>query len=383
MLDTAFPFWAEHGPAPEGGFYERLDLSGRGIAGEPSRVRLQARMVFTFALAAQLGWDRDRSRALAERGIATLTRHCRRPDGLYGTTVEPGRGLIDDTAQAYDTAFALLAFATAAHAFGSDSALAAGRAVGAAIDGILRYEDRDRNEDANGEGGAVSGFRERLPAPAIRAQNPHMHLTEASLAWFEATGDRDAADRAASIAAFVQERFFDDERGLLLEYAGDEVEQNLVEEQNHVEAGHMFEWTWILGRMRDLTGTAPLGWMRALHEGGMSIIAGHDFFPLSQHADGRVREAKQRLWGPTEKLKGHMALHRIEPSPDGLERIAQTAEDMFADHIDGALPGAWNDALGPDKQPIANDITPASGYHVFLALRELADFASELESGRL
>lgn len=359
MLDEAFPFWADRTPSPDGGFYERLDSEGCGISGEPSRVRLQARMVFTFALAAELGWDRARALELVERGIATLTRDCRRADGLYGTLVRPGNGLIDDTAQAYDTAFALLAFSYAYRVFALDTAREAGHAVNRAIEDVLRYADG-------------SGYRETLPAPPVRAQNPHMHLAEASLAWFDATDDGAARDRATAIADFVQGRFFDADADLLYEHAGDRAIEP------HVEVGHLFEWVWILGRMNALTDRDDGQWMRALHAGGVRLVGRHGFLPLSQYIDGSVREAKQRMWTVTEKLKGHIAYHRIAPSDAGLTMIAATAQTLFADHIESALPGAWNDALGPDKVSIDDAITPATGYHVFLALQELMRFADDL-----
>ncbi len=360
MMDQAFPFWAERTPDPAGGFHERLDLDGQPVTGEPSRVRLQARMAYTFALAADMGWDQEQARRLSLRGVDTLVQHCRREDGLFGKLVQPGRGLVDDTAEAYDTAFALLAFATVEKAFGS--AGEAGSALSQTIESLLRRETSE------------GGYRERLPAPQIREQNPHMHLTEASLAWFEATGDQHALDRAKTIIAFVREQFWDDASGLLLEYSGG------PSPDNRTEAGHMFEWVWILGRLRALTGEAPLGFMQALHSGGMRLLEGLDYLPLSQHCDGSVREAKQRTWGPTEKLKAHIAMWHAAPDDELLMLIANSAEGLFQDHVEQAIPGAWIDAIAPDRSPLITDITPATGYHIFLAFRELIDLSSELKA---
>ncbi len=361
MLEEAFPFWAERTPDPRGGFYEKLDLQGRGVDGLDSRVRLQARMVFTFALAADLGWDREKSLELAQRGIETLTRECRRSDGLYGRMVRTGAGLVDDAAETYDSAFALLAFATAYKVFGLTIADEAGRALSEAIERELSHP-----------GG---GYRERLPAPDIREQNPHMHLTEASLAWFEANpNDGGALERARHIVSFLRETFFDEESGLLLEYSGG------PSSENRVEAGHLFEWVWILGRLKDLTGEAPEDFAAALHEGAMRLLEGLDYLPLSQHCDGSVREAKQRTWGPTEKLKAHIALWRMRPSAELAGLVVETAQEMFTDHVDNALPGAWIDEIAPDGSSLITDITPATGYHIFLACKELILFADELES---
>ncbi|NVD44618.1 AGE family epimerase/isomerase [Qipengyuania atrilutea] len=360
MLDSAFPFWAERTPSPDGGFYERLDLTGEGIPGEPSRVRLQARMGFTFALAADLGWDRDRSIELTRRSVETLTRDCRREDGLYGAMVRPGSGLTDDTPETYDNAFALLAFATATRVFAMDEAREAGEALVAAIERELKRPETE------------GGYAERLPVPDVRTQNPHMHLTEASLAWYEATSDEASLKRAEDLAAFVHDHFYRADLGLLVEKSG------VPDAENHVEAGHLFEWVWILGRLRDLGGTPPEGFASNLHEGGMRLLEGLGYLPLSQGLDGSVREAFQRTWGPTEKLKGHIAHWREHPSPELAERIVATCEALFADHVDGALPGAWIDKVGPEKASLIEDITPATGYHIFLALQEFMAFAREI-----
>ncbi|MFZ1741234.1 MAG: AGE family epimerase/isomerase [Pontixanthobacter sp.] len=362
MLEEAFPFWAERTPDPAGGFYERLDLQGAPIAGELSRVRLQARMVFTFSLAAQLGWEPDRALAMVNRGIESLTQFCRRDDGLYGRIVQTGYGLVDDTAETYDTAFALLALSKAANQFGLEVAYDAGAALNLAIDRKLKLAGRE------------SGFRERLPAPLIREQNPHMHLTEASLAWFEATGDQAALDRALSIIDFVHAKFFNADTGILFEFSGG------AGPDNHIETGHLFEWVWILGRLRQVSPHSRQDFADALYDGGMRLLEGFDYLPLSQNCDGSVREAVQRTWGPTEKLKAHIAHWRVHPSDELAQLVIQTAQGLFADHVDHALPGAWVDAIAPDRRSMIKDITPATGYHIFLALQELIAFADELNT---
>lgn len=362
MLEQAFPFWAERAFSPDGGFVERLDLGGNPIHGEVSRVRLQARMVYTFSLAAMLGWDQTRSRSLVEHGLACLDEDCRRDDGLFGRLVMPGRGLTDDTAEAYDTAFALLAYATAYRAFALPQALASGEALNHVIDNVLV---RPADE---------GGFAEYLPAPIRREQNPHMHLTEASLAWHAATGDGTALQRAQSIAAFVQVRFFDAASGLLLEYDGG------PRPENRTEAGHMFEWIWILGQMERASGLSQHATMAKFHKGAKGLLHGLDYLPLSQHCDGTIREAVQRTWGPTEKLKAECALWRTAPSRGLLGQLADTAEQLFADHVEAAVPGAWIDRIAPDRSPMVEDITPATGYHIFLALNELIDLANDLKS---
>lgn len=361
MLEQAFPFWADRAPSPDGGFVERLDLSGNPVRGEASRVRLQARMVYIFALAAMLGWDRARAQALTEHGLACLDQDCRREDGLFGRMVVPGSGLVDDTAETYDTAFALLAYATAYRAFALPQALRSGALLNDTIETLLARPPEE------------GGYAERLPMPQRREQNPHMHLTEASLAWFAASGDERALHRAQACAEFVQRDFVDPASGWLLEYDGG------PGAENRTEAGHMFEWVWILGELQRASGAPQLDRMRGFHDGALRLVDGLGYLPLSQTCDGAVREAVQRTWGPTEKLKAHIALWRSAPSLALLGQIAETAEGLFADHVHGAVPGAWIDRIAPDRSPLIDDITPATGYHIFLAFKELIDLSAEMK----
>jgi len=54
-----------------GGFVERLDIEGRADRAEPRRVRVQARQIYSFAKAAQIGWYPE-GREIAMRGLDYL-----------------------------------------------------------------------------------------------------------------------------------------------------------------------------------------------------------------------------------------------------------------------------------------------------------------------
>ena len=362
MLNNAFPFWAERGVNPDGGFFERLDMDGFGIRDEDSRVRVQARMAISFTIAAELGWEPDRSKSLARRALDVLVNDCRRPDGLYGKMVRPSLGLTDDTAMAYDTAFALLSFAMAYRTFGWDSARDAGEQLSQAIDQHLMRTPE--------EGGAA----ETLPTPTIRTQNPHMHLTEASLAWFEVTGETRSLERAQSIVSFVESRFYRDDLGLLVE------EFDIPDQSNRAEAGHMLEWVWILGQMAKATRAKPHPLAAALYTKAQRLLDGLDYIPLAQDLDGKVLKAQQRSWSVAEKLKAHITIWRLDHDLEIAEQIVTAGKQMFADHIVGALPGAWVDEIDPNSNSLIKDITPATGYHVFQAFQELIRFSEEFSA---
>lgn len=358
MFEQAFPFWAEATVNPEGGFFERHDVDGQGILGEDSRVRLQARQTYCFALAADIGWNSEASRILVDRGLDVLIEDCRRPDGLYGTRVQPGTGLTNSSAETYDCAFALLAFATAWRVFRIDRARDAGFALRMAITQHLK-------NDARG------GYRERLPAPSIREQNPHMHLCETFLAWYEASGEQQSLQDAVDVAKFVQDKFWDCDKQILLEFGP-------TANNNHVEIGHLYEWVWILHRLCKLSGQPLMPFAHDLYAAALKWEARQSYLPLASHVDGSVKISKQRTWGLTEALKAHIThSHEVERSVS-LARIHKATEALFNDHLRSAVSGGWHDEISPDGMPVADWMTPATGYHIFLAFAEHLEFAQKL-----
>lgn len=354
MLDAAFPFWATRGIHPDLGFHERLTMDGDPIVDAASRVRLQARQTFCFAFAAHLGWDRARAIALVDRGMATLRAHCRRPDGLYGKMMAYSGGLSDDSADLYDTAFALLAFSWAARA-GAPGAADMAFEASTAIETHLRRPDED------------GGYCEALPAPELRLQNPHMHLFESSLALFEATGDVAALDRARRIETLLEQHFLEDGTGALREVFAPDWGPA---QGDRFEAGHQYEWVWLMGERARLDGRAVSGAAEGLYRNALSLTGPEGEVALAHGLDRTVLDATERTWGLTEALKAHLA--RIEQGdPDAERRAIQTFDRMWARHITPAPEGGWLDQYRPDGTPRTDDMTGATGYHIFIAIAEL------------
>lgn len=362
LFDQSLPFWARENVSDDGGFYERHDLYGRGIPGEDSRVRLQARQTYCFSLAAGLGWNIEQCEKLVQLGLKVLIHDSCRADGLFGLRVKPGEGLTDYTAETYDSAFALLAFSTAWQHLKIPAAYDAGARLSEVIEIVLRRSHSELN-----------GYAERLPAPQRREQNPHMHLCEASLAWYEATGDLVALDRAKAIVGFVERTFWDEDLQVLKEY-------DALGDENHVEIGHMYEWVWILNRLKKLSGEPLLPIAGHLYESARRLESLNTYLPLASFCNGDVKDPRQRTWGLTEALKAHLAMAEHGMNERVLRDIANVTSGLFSDHLDQNIPGAWIDVISPSGDPLVKDITPATGYHIFLAFADLIAF-SKAQSG--
>ncbi|MEM1106883.1 MAG: AGE family epimerase/isomerase [Pseudomonadota bacterium] len=353
MLEASLPFWAERGLHPKLGFRERLTMDGAPIEDADSRVRLQARQTFCFAFGKALGWHDARAGDLIARGVDVLVNACRRPDGLYGARMAHAGGLSDARADLYDTAFALLALSWAASA-GVDAAQDHARAASQAIETELRRPP------------AEGGYREALPAPKLRLQNPHMHLFESSLALFNAVGDPAALARAGAIYRLLSSRFLTPSGALREVFAPDWGPA----EGDHFEAGHQYEWVWLLSEHARIQGAAPPPEVDGLYRTARALTGADGAVALAHGLDGHVLDATERTWGLTEALKAHLA--RLEAGDAGAGAAAtQTFDRMWDRHIAPAPEGGWLDRYGPDGAPVLDDMTAATGYHIYVAVAEM------------
>lgn len=359
MLEESFDLWGRVGVHPEIGFHERLDLEGRAISDDTTRVRLQARQVFCFSLAKTLGWKPDMVDELIAHGFDALTMHCQRADGLFGRRMSYTGGLSDETADLYDTAFALLAFSWAARA-GHSAAAEATRELSHAIDAHLMRPDEE------------GGYRETLPASETRLQNPHMHLFESSLAMHESLGDTAPLQRARRIEALLEQRFLQSGTGALREVfapdwgpaAGD-----------RLEAGHQYEWVWLMGERARLDGQPVSGAADGLYRNAVQLTGPQGEVPLAHELDGTLRDGHERSWGHTEALKAHISRHE-RGDRDAGARVVSSFDRLWDRHIAASpVPGAWIDRYARHGQPAVTDITAATGYHVYIAFAELMRIA--------
>jgi mannose/cellobiose epimerase-like protein (N-acyl-D-glucosamine 2-epimerase family) len=359
LLAEVLPFWAGRAwDGARGGYVAELTPEGEPVAEESRSCLVQARMLYTFAHAYELsreGWARE----AAERALAFMVRRLRRSDGAFAAAASPEEGgARSDLVDFYDQAFVLFGLAWWHRAGGGSEAPALARATLDALDRSLR-------DPLHG------GWREANAAAGPRRQNPHMHLLEAMLAWFEATRDEAWLVPAREVVRLFHERFFDAGTGTLREFLADDLSPAPGEAGQVREPGHHFEWVWLLLHYRRLTGAEDvLAPAERLY--GTARRHGVDRDGLAVEAmdpHGRVLEPARLLWPQTEAVKA--ALARAEfLGADPAEADAFLAAMM---RIHFPQPGPlWVNRVSPRGEALSRRVPTRLLYHLTLSLAEHA-----------
>lgn len=368
LFDRALPLWAANGAdAPGLGFLEQLTLDGRPLDPGFKRVRTQARQVYAFCQAEALGWSGP-CEALSRAGLDFLRRHAALPGGGWAKTLARDGTVLDPTLDLYDQAFVLYALAWRRRVFGD--ADAADPALGT-LDAVERRLGQP--------GGR--GFRSADPDPGGRAQNPHMHLLEACLAWIEAGGGDRYRALADAIVDLHLEVFQQDDSGALTEHFDDDWKPASGEPGRCVEPGHQYEWIWLMGlagRVLDRDLESPA---RRLH----AFARRHGHNPATGlcwdavDREGRVLKPTSRIWAQTEALKAELALGEHWGGFDRV-RIAEMLDLLLDKHLAWTPAGTWMDQFDAEGRPIADHIPASILYHLILAFAELLRLRDRIEA---
>ena len=368
LKNDAIPLWLARGLNPQNGVnYERFLASGEIDFDSSVRVRVQARQAFFFALAA----DRarcDQGKEVAPRLLDYVKQNAAHPSagGGYMHLLDKNYQVVDRKQDLYDHAFFLLANAWVYRACGDKSALAEAEKLVAHLDAKF--------------GSVFGGWIEGDYPYACRRQNPHMHLFEAFLALYDATGDAKWLARVGELFALFQAHFFDAEKHVLFEFFEENWHLCRDAKGEVVEPGHMMEWVWLLDWYSRRSGRPVTQYTKALYEKGLQI--GMDQSGLLFDAvapDGRVIDPKKRCWGITELIKASLVQIR-EGNPKAEAIAIKGVDDLFTYYLCASTPGSYIDQRGAADE-IVVDFAPASTlYHLIVAAVELIDHVNGVYS---
>lgn len=359
LFDETLPLWSSVGVDHQyGGFHEALTLNGKPLV-KPKRMRTMARQVYAFSVAKLRGWDGPADR-LIENGIKFM-KSGRTSRGGWARTLNVDGSVADPCEDAYDHACVLLALAYAYQAQSPDT-LRLGEETMAFIDAHL-------------EDGRLNGFLETSDGAGLRRSNPHMHLLEAFLAWFTATGDRKYLRYAARIVDLFRTHFFDPSSWTLGEYFDDAWNPADGGQGQWTEPGHHFEWASLLVEFSTKTGQSDLiPYARKLYASaianGLNRSTGLAYGAVSRSA--YPLDLTSRSWPQAEAVKAAIALEG-SGGPDLKPEIEARVARLFRWHIDPAPTGLWIDRIDEKGRAMATE-TPASiFYHLVTALMQYLD----------
>jgi mannose/cellobiose epimerase-like protein (N-acyl-D-glucosamine 2-epimerase family) len=353
----AYPLWATQGyDQIHGGFQESLTSAGP-TADQPRRLRVQARQIYSFARAADLGWSPADAARLVTHGLEYLLGHYRRADGLFRTLVAADGSTLDERAQLYDQSFVLLALAESQRVLGPQpELLQTARVLRAAL-----YQHLKRSGP-----GFSSGVPDGLPLLA----NPHMHLLEAALSWMPLGDDAAWCTLAAEIVALALDRLIDPGTGAVREHFDAGWAPLAGTAGRIVEPGHQFEWGWLLLHWDGSNGAAArqagarmvqLGEAHGIR-GGVAINELLDDFS--------VRDGEARLWPQTERLKAALRMAAMTHDASYWSMAVQAARGLRR-YFETEIRGLWYDRLTVDGQFVQQPAPASSFYHIVCALAEL------------
>jgi len=355
MIEEAIPLWSTVGwDHQAGGFIDRLHRDGTADVAAPRRVMVQARQIYCYAKAAQMGWY-PQGRAIALKGLEHMLAKAKAPDGKPGYVhrLTPEGTVLDARRDAYDHAFILFALATV-YSLDQDSQ------VRAEIDALLAFLDGHLRSPHG-------GVHEGLPVTLPRRQNPHMHLFEAMIACFDATHDLSFQNRAGEFFALFLANLYDKQKRVLTEYF--EEDWSKIEPVS-VEPGHQAEWAWLLKGFERITG-CPTGTRRA--ELLATALRYRDAATgcLVDEGDdaGNIRRATRRLWPQTEIAKAWIA--QAESGEAGAAEEARAALVRLERHyLSHPVRGGWYDQFDSEGKSLVDTIPASSFYHVLCAVTE-------------
>lgn len=356
---------------PKGGFFD-LTPEGRPIdtAGQVHPIHISARAVHCFAIADLLG--RPGSHAVVDHGMEMIwSQHRDSVNGGYFWSMKD-EAPVDATKQGYGHAFVLLA-ASSAKLVGHPLA----DRMLADVSEVL--ETRFWEEGAGAIKEEFTADWQPLEGGTYRGQNSNMHLTEALMAAFEATGERQYLHKAKRIAERIINNaarsvgwrvaeHFDRSWSINRDYC----HPNEMFRPAGTTPGHWLEWARLILQLWVLDGKRE-AWMVDAAEGlfRQSMALGWDashggFFYTLDWQDAPDKRMKL-WWTACEAVGAAHFLNELRPSQEWETAYRQVWDVLSSAFVDRTY-GGWREELTEDLQP-SFTIFPGKGdiYHALQA----------------
>lgn len=351
QANNLFDFFEAASMNPKGGFFE-LDDDGNPLEPDNAnrQIHVTTRMVHCAVLGSLIG--RPGSDEIVDHGMRYIwEKHRDAQRGGYVWSLDD-HGVTNGAKQAYGHAFVLLA-ASSASLVGHPLAAQMLADVTGVINSRFWDEKSGSVRDEYNQ-----DWSQLLP---YRGQNANMHMTEALMAAFEATGNRDYLVKAERIADLIIRQHaiplghrvaehFDDNWVLDRNYEGNEMFR-----PSGTTPGHWLEWArllyqlWVLGdkRLSWMTGAARELFHQSIDLGWDKLHGGF-FYTLDWDNQPIMRE---KLWWPVSEAIGAAAYISAFDNEDYFQAWYRRLWDYAENHVIDHRRGGWLSELKEDLTP--------------------------------
>lgn len=358
LVDKALPFWSTRGiDTHVGGYVEQIDFDGRDRQAAFKRVRVIGRQIYVFSHASLLGWQ---GIAQARHGYEFLIDHAwLGPERGWARQLDRDGSVRDPTPDLYDLAFVLFALGWFYRASGDPGARVCAIRTFDFINSHMRHF-------------SGKGFLVEKPSTGPRLQNPHMHLLEAALVNYEATGDECFRLLADEVVDLFADHFFDRTTSTLAEYFSEDLSRHPGQLGQLIEPGHLFEWAWILANYQRLTGRDLREYIKAL-----ASFAERRGVRRDNHltcnvvlSDGKILDAGSRVWPNTERIQAAVAMFEL-CGEDPREIFESSTRALFDYFLTGCTAGTWIDRIDAYGAASVDHVPVSTLYHLMIAFAEM------------
>ncbi len=346
LTNEALPLWIDKGvDRKDGGFVEDLSLSGAPLTHD-KRTLVQMRQIYSLKKATDLNaCSLEKAKPAIVSGLGFIFTHCSQPSGAFMRSVTVEGQPSETNLDLYTQAFILFGLAQS-YSLLRDQSLKQ-RALK-----LMKYLERERQSE-------FGGFFELSAGQKIYVSNPHMHLFEAFLAWVEVDDEPIWKEWANKIFSLCVNHFIDKKTGLLAEFF-DENWNPIRNAQGLfiAEAGHQYEWSWLLNRCTPILGIQRPGFARKLfdqaEEFGLCAIRRSAFD--DSLSDRKVNRSTSRLWPQCERIKSALAISELISGDEKIkyQAAADEALGVLFRYFETEVQGLWFDGWNPVENSAAN-----------------------------
>jgi mannobiose 2-epimerase len=329
LIDDNLTHWL-HATSTSNGFYQtNLNRRWQPYGEQTATLVSQTRLLYVLGVGYELTGDAAYREAVV-RGADFFLKHFHdnKYNGWYWR-VSPKGEVLDDRKDTYGHAFAVFGLS---HAY---RVTKDPRYRRAALDTwqVIKTELRDSN------GGYVTeADRAFVKRKSARTQNPIMHLFEALLVLYDATGQPAILKDAEAIEEFVVNKLYQPEKGWIPELYNAEWQPIPQDQGGHIDIGHQFEWSFLLSQA--VGKGMPAGLLdignRLLNSAiklGYNATTGSVYNTLGY--DKHIQDAGTGWWQQCELIRSLMryaTLHKRDDLWTQLDRALLFADRKLIDH---------------------------------------------------